>query len=92
MRRVQTERQRVDEMSRRGNSAQMHRLELAHERLTGVENRLSALSPLGVLKRGYAVISKNKQVIASKTQVKDGDALQVRVQDGEFNARVTGEG
>jgi hypothetical protein len=25
-------------------------------------------------------------------QVKDGDVLRVRVQDGEFGARVTGEG
>jgi exonuclease VII large subunit len=38
------------------------------------------------------VVSKNKKVVASKTQVKDGDSLNVRVQDGEFNARVTGEG
>jgi exodeoxyribonuclease VII large subunit len=58
----------------------------------GLENRLNALSPLGVLKRGYAVVTKNKQVIASTSQVKDGDGLRVQVQDGEFGARVTGEG
>jgi exodeoxyribonuclease VII large subunit len=92
LRKVQTERQRVDEMSRRGSAGQAHRLELAGARLIGLENRLSALSPLGVLKRGYAVITKNKRVVASKLQVKDGDALQIRVQDGEFGARVTGEG
>ena len=60
-------------------------------RLTGFENRLTALSPLAVLKRGYAVVTKNKRVVASKSQVQDGDALRVRVQDGEFDARVTGE-
>jgi exodeoxyribonuclease VII large subunit len=58
----------------------------------GSESRLTALSPLGVLKRGYAVVTKNKRVVASKSQVKDGDGLRVRVQDGEFGARVTGEG
>jgi exodeoxyribonuclease VII large subunit len=91
-RRVQTERQRVDEMSRRGNAAQVHRLELAGAHLVGLENRLMALSPLAVLKRGYAVVTKNKRVIASKSQVQDGDALRVRLQDGDFGARVTGKG
>jgi exodeoxyribonuclease VII large subunit len=91
IRRVQNERQLVDEMSRRGNAAQIHRLELAGARLKGVENRLMALSPLAVLQRGYAVVTKNKQVVASRSQVEAGDALHVRLRDGEFNARVTGE-
>jgi exodeoxyribonuclease VII large subunit len=92
LQRVQTERQRVDEMNRRGTIAQAHRLELVRTRLMGSENRLTALSPLGVLKRGYAVVTKSKRVVASKFQVMDGDELCVRVQDGEFGARVTGEG
>lgn len=91
LRRVQTERQRVDEMNRRGTAAQAHRLELALARWMGLENRLAALSPLAVLKRGYAVVTKNKRVIASKSQVKDGDGIRVRVRDGEFGARVSGE-
>jgi exodeoxyribonuclease VII large subunit len=92
IRRVQTERQVVDELSRRGNSAQAHRLELARARLLGSENRLMALSPLAVLQRGYAVVTKNKQVVASRSQVQAGDALRVRLRDGEFDARVSGDG
>jgi len=91
LRKVQTERQRLDEMSRRGNAAQVHRLELAAAHLAGLENRLTVLSPLGVLKRGFAVVTKNKRVVASKSQVQDGDALRVRLQDGDFGARVTSE-
>jgi exodeoxyribonuclease VII large subunit len=90
VRRLQTERQRLDELNRRGNAAQIHRLELAAERLKGLENHLLALSPLAVLARGYAVVTKNKKVVASKSQVKEGDALHVRVQDGEFDTRVSG--
>jgi exodeoxyribonuclease VII large subunit len=82
----------VDELSRRGNAAQAHRLELSAARLMGLENRLTALSPLAVLQRGYAVVTKNKRVVASKSQVQDGDALRVRLRDGEFGARVTGDG
>ena len=92
VRRLQTERQRLDELTRRGNAAQTHRLELAAEKLKGLENRLLALSPLAVLGRGYAVVTKNKKVVSSTAQVREGDALRVRVQDGEFDARVTGNG
>ncbi len=92
LRRIQTDRQRVDELSRRGNAAQAHRLELAAARLRGLENRLVALSPLAVLQRGYAVVMKNNRVVASKSQVQDGDALRVRLRDGEFDARVSGDG
>lgn len=91
-RRLQSERQRLDELSRRGNAAQAHHLELAVERLKGLESRLLALSPQAVLGRGYAIVTKGQKVVASTTHVQEGDALQVRVQDGEFDARVTGNG
>jgi len=91
-RRLQTERQRLDEMSRRWNAAQVHSLQFARQRFSGLENRLLALSPLAVLRRGYAVITKNEIVVTSTSQVQIDDALHVRIQDGEFNARVTGKG
>jgi len=90
MRRLQSERQRVDDLNRRGISAQGHRLALAAERLNGLENRLLSLNPTAVLGRGYAVVTMGQKVITSKKQVKDGDKLQVRVRDGEFDTRVTG--
>jgi exodeoxyribonuclease VII large subunit len=92
LRRVLTDRQHVDELSRRGMGAQLHRLELSAARLKGLENRLAALSPLSVLQRGYAVVTKDRQVVASKSQVQVGDALHVRLRDGEFDARVSGDG
>jgi exodeoxyribonuclease VII large subunit len=91
-RRLQTERQRLDEMSRRWNAAQVHRLEIVVEKFKGLENRLLSLSPLAVLKRGYAVITKSDKVVTSVKQVMHQDVLRVRVQDGEFNTRVTGNG
>jgi exodeoxyribonuclease VII large subunit len=91
-RRLQTERQRLDEMTRRWNAAQMHGLQFAQEKFKGLENRLLALSPLAVLRRGYAVVTKNEKVVTSTSQIQTDDALRVRIQDGEFNARVTGNG
>ncbi|MGB8213856.1 MAG: exodeoxyribonuclease VII large subunit [Anaerolineales bacterium] len=91
-RRLQTERQRLDEIDRRWNAAPAHRLEIAVEKCRGMEMRLLALSPLAVLGRGYAVITKNGKVLTSVSQVGLEDALHVHLQDGEFNARVTGSG
>jgi exodeoxyribonuclease VII large subunit len=91
LRRVQTDRQRVDELSRRALSAQVHRLELVAARLKGAEDRLLALSPLAVLGRGYAVVTKKDHVVVSRSQVRAGDDVHIRVKDGEFDARVSGE-
>jgi exodeoxyribonuclease VII large subunit len=92
LRRVQTERQHLDDLSRRGNAAQAHLLTLTKTRLMGLKNRLSALSPLAVLQRGYAVVMKDRRIISRVAQVQVGDALQVRLQDGEFDAHVSGNG
>ena len=92
VRRLQTERQRLDELSHRWNAAQVHSLQFAAQKFKGMENRLLALSPLAVLRRGYAVITKNEKVVTSTSQVQKDDALHVRIQDGEFDARVTGKG
>jgi len=91
LRRVQTERQRLDELTRRGNAAQAHNLALERSQLEGLERRLSALNPLAVLGRGYAVVTHKREdrIVSSRLAVKSGDDLSVRVTDGEFDVRVT---
>ena len=91
LRHVQTERQRLDELSRRGNAAQAHRLALERSQIEGLGRRLSALNPLAVLGRGYAVVTHKREdrIVSSKSSVKAGDDLSVRVTDGEFDVRVT---
>ncbi len=51
---------------------------------------LDALSPLRVLERGYAIALREEtgRAIRSKSEVKQGDRLRVRVSDGEFGAKV----
>jgi len=91
-RRLQTERQRLDDLFRRGNAAQVHRLELEAEKLGGLGNQLQALGPLRVLERGYAIVTKKEKVVSSVDQVEEGDALKIRVKDGQFSTRVTENG
>jgi exodeoxyribonuclease VII large subunit len=58
--------------------------------LAGLEARLAALSPQATLARGYAIVRRTEtgELVRSVAQVGGGDALSVRVEDGEFGAVV----
>jgi exodeoxyribonuclease VII large subunit len=87
--RLQTGRQRLDELARRTSTGLAHYLQLQQAHQAGLRQRLAALSPQGVLQRGYAIVSSaSGQIIHSACQVQPGDALSVRVTDGEFPVRV----
>lgn len=93
--RVRSDRQRLDDLSRRAGVGLSHRLQLEHARLDGLEQQLSSLNPLSVLERGFAVVTREDgQLVRSVAQVQPGDELQVRVSDGQFRAQVreTGQG
>lgn len=93
IRRLQSDRQRVDEWSHLVETTIRHKLDLSLLRVQALDHRLVALSPLEVLKRGYGVINRSKdgRLVDSVKKVKMGDELQVRVSDGSFNAKVAGK-
>jgi exodeoxyribonuclease VII large subunit len=92
LRRIQGETQRVDDLFRRAGLGVAHRLELAASQLGGIKDRLEALSPVAVLSRGYALVTRTADgtLIRSATQVQPGDALAVRVSDGIIPAEARG--
>jgi len=81
-------RQRVDDLLGRAEATARHSLTLRRERLDGLSGRLVGVSPLGTLDRGYAIVrhQETEAVVRSVGQVAPGDALGVRVADGEFEA------
>ncbi len=87
-RRIQSERQRLDELAHRALAAQAHRLALEASQLEGFGKRLEALSPLQVLARGYAVVTRQTDgaIVNKVAQARGG--IRVRVSDGEFDAEV----
>jgi exodeoxyribonuclease VII large subunit len=89
-RRIQSERQRVDELSRRVYSSLLHRLQLQSTHVMGMKRRLEALSPLAVLRRGFAVVTekKDKSVVSRVAQAKAGDSITIRVSDGSLDAEI----
>lgn len=83
-RRIQSEFQRLDELSRRAFSALNHRIQLQSARVDGISKRLNALNPAGVLARGYAIITrKSDGKIVGKVSQAHGE-MNVHVSDGEF--------
>lgn len=86
-RRIQSETQRVDELSRRMLSSLIHRIQLQSSHVKGMTRRLEALSPLAVLARGFAVVTRKEdgKVVSRVSQA--SDVMKVRVSDGEIEVR-----
>jgi exodeoxyribonuclease VII large subunit len=89
-RRIQSERQRLDDIAHRFAVAQAHRLVLEASQIGGFSKRLEALNPLQVLERGYAVVTRRAdgKLISKTKQVKSKDEIDVRVSDGNIDATV----
>ena len=86
---IANRRQRVDELARALQARMRYDLTLQRARLEGARARLEGLSPLEVLQRGYAIVrlADSDQIVRSTQQAVPGQALRVRVADGEFGAR-----
>jgi len=65
-------------------------VERAHSRLDAAQARLAALSPLGVLGRGYAVLcdAETRRVVRSVHEVHAGQQVDVLLADGRLHATV----
>ncbi|MCX6069049.1 MAG: exodeoxyribonuclease VII large subunit [Chloroflexi bacterium] len=89
-RRLQTESQRLDELTRRAARALTQRLALASAHLAGITRRLESLSPLAVLSRGYAVVMRLKdgKIVETARQAPGGSDLRVRLAAGSLNVKV----
>jgi exodeoxyribonuclease VII large subunit len=85
-------RQRIDEFTRVASMHLGNLLTISQEKLRGRELKLGSLSPLATLERGYALVqhAATGEVISRIDQVHRGDAIEVKVSDGQFKSRVTG--
>lgn len=84
---IQSESQRVDELSRRASSAVFNRIILQRKHIEGIGKRLEALSPLAVLGRGYAVVTRKDDGSVVSRVAQASGAMKVRVSDGEFEVK-----
>lgn len=90
-REVRETRQKLSGLSQRLISSMNYRLTNQQKHIINLEQQLKIVSPLSIMKRGYAVvrIAKNNQLLKQASQVKPGDILEVQLADGHINASVT---
>lgn len=90
--RVQVDRQRLDELAHRYQTRLRYQMQIQHTRLLSLAQRLGSLNPIGILERGFAVVTQlDGTVVRKVAQTVPGDQLNVRVSDGEFSAEVLAE-
>lgn len=89
--RLRTTRQRLDVVSREIAWRASAQSEKRRARLAQAAARLDALSPLAVLSRGYAIVRRltDGAVLSDVRAIAPGEALRIRVANGEVDATVT---
>jgi exodeoxyribonuclease VII large subunit len=87
---VSNDRKQIETMRKSMDTHLRHRLALERERIVSAKQRLDALSPLQILKRGYAIVRDldSGAVVSSIREARADHLLEIRVGDGAFGARV----
>lgn len=88
--RISDARQRASDLERRLERAMQARLQRARATVERDRARLTALSPYGVLDRGYALVTHDGALLRDPSAVASGDTLEIRVAGGALQATVKG--
>lgn len=86
---VGEKREELSRVYERAVTATDGRLERSRGDLAILTEKLSALSPLSVLSRGYSVVTKKGCGIGTVSDLEIGDRISVRFRDGSVTADVT---
>jgi len=81
-------RKALDELSRRINEVFKAKIKDKSDALRLMTEKLNAMNPLSVLSRGYAIPENEHGVIRSVDDVKCGDALSMRLNDGVITGKI----
>ena len=88
--RLQRDRNRL--MGALAGTTQAIRLQLQqrHRRLESLAGKLSQLSPLSILERGYAIVMNPAgQIVKRAGEALEGNEIRIRLASGQLDARVT---
>ena len=64
------------------------KLRAADSRLTGWEHYPSLYHPEAVLKKGYALVRKENEIIKPTSTLKKGDFIEIELYDRTVNAKI----
>ena len=81
--------QRLDQYELRAQRSLVQSLSDRTHRLDLMEQRLTAVNPLAILQRGYAVIQNSAtDLVRSTGDIHVGDKLRIRLQDGHLDSTI----
>lgn len=85
---IQAQQQKIDFYHKQLSQLIKQKFNFHQQQIAHLASQLNALSPLAVLNRGYAVLSKNSLVIDSTTKVTKGDEISAKIADGNLELKV----
>ncbi|MGD1045843.1 MAG: exodeoxyribonuclease VII large subunit [Bacteroidota bacterium] len=80
--------QRVDELERSLGISFTHAAQIMHQKYNSLQRQLQALNPGGVLKRGYAIVRKERRIVSSADVLGYGDEADIQFHDGTIGVKV----
>jgi exodeoxyribonuclease VII large subunit len=90
VRKLEQQRQYLDDISDRMQRAMKQKLEQRKHQLAILTTRLHSCSPTAKLVHGYGYLSTQMGPLNSIRQVAEGDSLQVTIHDGSIQTRIEG--
>lgn len=89
-RQIRMKKQSIDDLLRRLELGMRNHLGVRRVKTIAFGDRLSALNPLGVLRRGYSILyRRDGTIIHSANQVAAGEMINGQLADGKLQLRVT---
>ena len=89
VRRLETLENELDRRENKLRFVMQSKLKAYDSKLTKNHAMLTALSPFGVLERGYSITTKNGKVINDKNDISAGDSVEIRLKNALVTANVT---
>lgn len=88
---LDTYRQRLDEITLRLDKSMPHRIDRIRLQMAEVQRTLQNLNPQAVLKRGYAIVTRQADgsLVKDASKINLDDSIHIRVSRGSFDAQIT---
>ena len=81
----------VDDLFRRIQTSAEHYIESQDQKMKSIYSHLNALSPSGILRRGYAFVESAGKVVTSARNVEVGQKASIHLHDGILDTQITGK-
>ncbi len=88
---VEQRSQFVDDLTRRVQNETEHLFDAKSEKLSSITSHINALSPRGVLRRGYAFVEASRGFVGSIKKIEIGEMAKIHLYDGTLDSQITGK-